>query len=60
MEPVKELMDAIGGLAELSGAFYKRLIENGFTAQQALYLTGELVREVLSGGRGKGGGGPAS
>lgn len=50
---VKELMTAIGGLAEVMGAFHKELSKQGFNEQEKLYLTGEFMKTMLPGGNKK-------
>ena len=44
---LKELINASGILAELAKIHYDSLIKAGFGETQALYLTGEIVKENL-------------
>jgi hypothetical protein len=45
-----EMRRALNSIAKLSREFYESLIEEDFTAAQALTLTGEWLRAVSTGG----------
>ena len=46
---VKELMTAIGGLAETLWAFKNELSNKSFTQEESLYLIGEFMKAMLPG-----------
>lgn len=45
-EQVKLLMDTLGAIGETRKALYDRLVEQGFTERQALYLTGDFLKSI--------------
>lgn len=47
-EETKQLLLAIGALAEVCAELKRRLIENGFTEKQALDLVGKYLTATLT------------
>lgn len=47
-EETKQLVLAIGALAEVCAELYRRLIKNGFTEKQALDLVGKYLTATLT------------
>lgn len=47
-EDVRELIMAIGAVAEMCGELYRQLIKNGFTEAQALYMTRDYLVTTLT------------
>lgn len=55
-EHIENLINAIGGIAEMLSLFHKQLIHEGFDETQAMYLTGEFMKAmIMSPPRGGGG-----
>lgn len=46
--PAQEAILAIGALAEVCGEFYRQLIRQGFSQADALSLTSEYVRAIIT------------
>ena len=47
-EDAKQLILAIGALAEICAELKRRLVENGFTEKQALDLVGKYLTATLT------------
>lgn len=45
-EQVKNLMETLGAISETCKALYDRLVDQGFTEGQALYLTGDFLKSI--------------
>lgn len=46
-EQLKNLLNGIGALAEFAKAWFDSFVSTGFDNAQALYLTGEMMKESL-------------
>lgn len=46
-----KMLDAVYQLAELNGAYYRALLEQGFDEDQALELVGVVTASMLSSGK---------
>lgn len=44
---IKELIAAVGSLAELSSLFFKSLLETGINQDDAIALTGEFISSII-------------
>lgn len=44
-----QALEAIKDIARLTKAHYDNLIKSGFSAQEALYLSGEFQKNIISG-----------
>lgn len=44
---IKELIAAVGSLAELSSLFFKSLLETGIDQYDAIVLTGEFINSLI-------------
>lgn len=51
--PVEKLINAIGALSEVCAEMMNRLMQNGFTREEALYLTGEFIKSAFDNLSGK-------
>ena len=51
-EEMKELMNAIGALAELLHIAYQRFIGVGFREEQAMLLCAQMLNNILPKGKG--------
>ena len=45
-EQVKCFMETLGAISEACKALYDRLVNQGFTEGQALYLTGDYLKSI--------------
>ena len=43
----QKLIDSVGAASEILRLFYNSLIKQGFTKQEALYLTGNYLKAVF-------------
>ena len=50
---VKKFIESIGATAEVMGILKNTLINNGFNEQESLYLCGEVIKVMFSGGNKK-------
>lgn len=48
MNPVNNLVNAVGSIAEMCRVFYDACIEQGFTQDQAMALTKQIPYAVFS------------
>lgn len=48
MNELQNFLEGMGAFAETCKIFYDRLILAGFDDQRALWLTGELVKQMIS------------
>ena len=46
-EELKNLINAVGALAELMRLFRDELLKNGFSNQETMYLVGEFMKNQL-------------
>ena len=46
-----KMLDAVYQLAELNGAYYRALLEQGFDEDQALELVGAVTAAMLTSGK---------
>lgn len=46
-EEIEKLLNNIGAVAELLRVMYTALIDQGFDAAQAMYLTGEFLKATI-------------
>lgn len=46
-EQVKELITALGAMAEMLGLFRRKLHKNGFTAEESLKMSQALMIELM-------------
>lgn len=46
-EHIENLINAIGGIAEMLSLFHKQLLHEGFDEAQAMYLTGEFMKAMI-------------
>jgi len=46
-EQVKKLITGLGAVAEYSKVAYDAFLKAGFNRDQAIYLTGEMMKETL-------------
>ena len=46
-EQLKNFLTSVGIMAESTKALYDAFIRTGFTAEQAIYLSCELMKELL-------------
>lgn len=46
-EHIENLINAIGGIAEMLSLFHKQLLHEGFDETQAMYLTGEFMKAMI-------------
>lgn len=48
LNPVDKLLTSIGALSEVCGTIMNGLMRNGFAREEALYLTGEIIKTMLT------------
>ena len=46
-EAISNLLNAVGAMSEVLKVFYDNLIKQGFTKQEALYLTNDYMKAVF-------------
>lgn len=48
-DDISNLINAVGAMSELLKVFYDNLIKQGFTNQEALYLTSDYMKMMFRG-----------
>lgn len=46
-EQIRQLIESIGGMCEMTRLWYDGFIAQGFTEVQALYLAGDLLKDMM-------------
>lgn len=48
---VEDVVNGLGGLAEMAGVYRDFLLSNGFTREESVYMASELVLALVTAGK---------